>query len=137
MPAISALFSDIHCQPSWLVSPLFAGRFDLPISPTAGGFDLPAQRVVDRRFGGTFQAFVAAHGVRFAQRERGHAVTIHIGVGFGLAGQISISALAGDQKLQSAPHIFRVVAVLVRVAGAEKRQQSQTGHGGIGFGAAP
>ena len=58
--------------------------------------------------------------IGFAEGERGHAVAIHGGEQLGVAGQVAVGGLAGEQEFQAVLHDLAVLAVQVRFAGAEE-----------------
>ncbi len=115
---------DRHQLPSKLagVAPL-GGLFDCLITPAAGRANLCSQCVADRLLHGRLNSSIAGHGVGFAHRQRGHAVRVHVREHLRLAGQISVVALNADQIFQAALDVFRIVALKMRVARAEKRQR--------------
>ena len=75
---------------------------------------------------------VVRHSVGLAQGAGGHGVAVHELEHGRLAAQIAVRRLAPHQILQAAANVVAVGAVEVRMAGAEKRQQRQSGHGRVG-----
>ena len=79
----------------------------------------------------------AVKSVGFAERQRGDAVAVHAGVQTRVAGEVSILRLTAQQILQPKLHVGPVGTFVMRVPGAEKRQEGQRRDAGIGLRAGP
>ena len=88
---------------------------------------------VERPLRRVFQRRIFCHAVRFAQRDRGHAVTVEPDQFRTFNEQVAVGFLALNEPLQAATYFILILALTMRKSCSEKRQQRQSGSGSVGL----
>ena len=83
------------------------------------------------RCAGSRKPFFARHAVGLAERDRRDAVAVEPAILRAADKQIAVRLLIADQEIDPAGDDQPMLAVGVRVAGAQKRQQRQAGAGRV------
>ena len=97
---------------------------------------LGTQRVVDGPANGRRQTFVSGHGIRLAQREGRHRVTVHERERAGPAAEIAVAGVLRAKQIFDRPlNVVPIITLEVRVTRSEKRQQGQAGDRRVSSGA--
>ncbi len=96
------------------------------IAPAAGEV-LSGDEEIDCSLSRIAQPFVAGHLVGFTQHDRGLPVSVHARVAAGIAPQVAVFFLDGQEVLQPGGDLCLVFAHQVRLPAAQEGQEGQGG----------